>query len=255
MPTDFDGLVQNLKDEDWETRSKAALLLGKSGNPRAVEPLIDTALHDPYFAGGNAGHPVRKAALKSLHSMITPLCKLGNRQAESLLTSILETVVNPECIYDWNGRVCLASARALIRHFGRSRVSLQSPVILTSDDERDINALICFTLKFAGFGVVSTLNGVEVLELAPLIRPDLILLDVRMPKITGYEVCRQLKESPLTSWIPVAFLSAKGQEAEIKQGLDSGAVEYILKPFAPDELTNKVKGILRRLEMGIYEED
>lgn len=253
MPTDFDRLLQNLKDKDWETRSKAALLLGKSGNPRAVEPLIQTLLHDPYFAGDD--HPVRIIALESLQRIITPLCKLGTRQAESLLTSILETVVNPECIYDWNGRVCLASARALIRHFGRSRVSLQSPVILTSDDERDISALIYFTLKFAGFGVVSTLDGVEVLELAPLIRPDLILLDVRMPKITGYEVCRQLKESPLTSWIPVAFLSAKGQEAEIKQGLDSGAVEYILKPFAPDELTNKVKGILRRLEMGIYEED
>jgi DNA-binding response OmpR family regulator len=64
-----------------------------------------------------------------------------------------------------------------------------------------------------------------------------------------------LKENPDTMAIPVVFLSAKGQEGEVKQGLDSGAVEYIVKPFAPDELTNKVKGIFRRLEMGIYEED
>jgi DNA-binding response OmpR family regulator len=68
-----------------------------------------------------------------------------------------------------------------------------------------------------------------------------------MPKITGYEVCRQLKENPITSAIPIVFLSAKGQEGEIKQGLASGAVEYIVKPFAPDDLTNQVKDVLQRV--------
>ncbi len=118
--------------------------------------------------------------------------------------------------------------------------------ILVADDERDIRELIGFTLRFAGFSVVLVADGIEAIERASLEQPDLILLDVRMPKITGYEVCRQLKENPATSTIPIVFLSAKGQEGEIKQGLDSGAVEYIVKPFAPDDLTDQVKDILQR---------
>jgi DNA-binding response OmpR family regulator len=67
-----------------------------------------------------------------------------------------------------------------------------------------------------------------------------------MPRMSGYDVCRHLKENPSTSEIPVVFLSAKGQGREIEQGLDSGALEYIVKPFAPDELANRVKDILQR---------
>ena len=119
--------------------------------------------------------------------------------------------------------------------------------ILVADDERDIRELIGFTLRYAGFEVVLTADGYEAIERTPLEQPDLILLDVRMPKMTGYEVCRQLKEDPVTSAIPIVFLSAKGQEGEIKQGLDSGAVEYIVKPFAPDDLTSQVRDILRRM--------
>ena len=78
-------------------------------------------------------------------------------------------------------------------------------------------------------------------------RPDLIILDVRMPGMTGYETCRKLKEDPATSEIPIVFLSAKGQEVEIEEGLASGALEYIVKPFAPDELVSQVKNILKRV--------
>ena len=118
--------------------------------------------------------------------------------------------------------------------------------ILVAEDERDIRELIGFTLRFAGFDVVLTSNGAEAVEKVLLERPDLIMLDVRMPKMSGYEACRHLKENPETSNIPVVILSAKGQEGEIKEGLESGAVEYIVKPFAPDELTNQVRDILRR---------
>jgi len=120
--------------------------------------------------------------------------------------------------------------------------------ILVAEDERDIRELIGFTLQFAGFEVVLAENGVKALEKVSDVDPDLILLDVRMPKMTGYEACRKLKENEETSDIPVVFLSAKGQETEIKEGLASGAEEYILKPFAPDELTARVKEILSRLK-------
>jgi len=119
--------------------------------------------------------------------------------------------------------------------------------ILVAEDERDIRELIGFTLRFAGFEVVLAANGIEAIERAPQEQPDLIMLDVRMPKMTGYEACRRLKENPATSEIPIVFLSAKGQEGEIKEGLNSGAVEYIVKPFAPDDLTDQVKDILRRV--------
>jgi CheY-like chemotaxis protein len=118
--------------------------------------------------------------------------------------------------------------------------------ILVAEDERDIRELIGHTLRFAGFEVVLAANGVEAMALVPGEQPDLIILDVRMPKMTGYDVCRQLKGDPLTGDIPVVFLSAKGQESEIEQGLASGAEEYILKPFAPDELATQVRKVLGR---------
>jgi len=121
------------------------------------------------------------------------------------------------------------------------------PKILVVEDERDIRDLIGFTLRFAGFEVVLVDNGVEAIEKVLVEQPDLVILDVRMPKMTGYEVCRQLKENPVTSTIPVVFLSAKGQEDEIQQGLASGALEYIVKPFAPDELADQVRDILQRV--------
>jgi len=113
--------------------------------------------------------------------------------------------------------------------------------ILIAEDEPDIRDLISFTLRFAGHEVISTSNGEEALQKALEAIPDLILMDVRMPRMTGYEACKRIKTEESTRHIPVAFLSAKGQESEINAGLDAGAVEYILKPFAPDELTERVR--------------
>jgi CheY-like chemotaxis protein len=116
--------------------------------------------------------------------------------------------------------------------------------ILVAEDERDIRELIALTLQFAGFEVVTATNGVEVVELAPAENPDLILMDVRMPRMTGYQACEALKQMPGLEDTPVVFLSAKGQDSEIQEGLGAGAVEYILKPFAPDELAAQVRRIL-----------
>jgi len=118
--------------------------------------------------------------------------------------------------------------------------------ILVAEDELDIRELIGFTLRLAGFDVVLIQNGAQAVEQVPEEQPDLILMDVRMPKMSGYEACRKLKNNPVTSEIPVVFLSAKGQDSEIEEGLESGALEYIVKPFAPDDLTKQVKDILER---------
>jgi two-component system alkaline phosphatase synthesis response regulator PhoP len=118
--------------------------------------------------------------------------------------------------------------------------------ILIAEDERDIRDLIAFTLRFAGYEVFAATNGEEAVQMAPKVNPDLILMDVRMPRMTGYEACRAIKQTPSLKDIPVVFLSAKGQESEIKQGLDAGAEEYLLKPFAPDQLTARIKTILAK---------
>ena len=118
--------------------------------------------------------------------------------------------------------------------------------ILIAEDERDIRDLVAFTLRFAGYEVFAAANGEEAVEMAPNVNPDLILMDVRMPRMTGYEACKIMKLNPDLKDIPIVFLSAKGQEAEIQQGLDAGAEEYLLKPFAPDQLTSHVKSILAK---------
>lgn len=118
--------------------------------------------------------------------------------------------------------------------------------ILIAEDERDIRDLIEFTLRYAGHEVVKASNGAEAVDLAPQTKPDLILMDVRMPRMTGYEACRALKDIDAVKDVPVVFLSAKGQESEMNVGLDAGAYDYILKPFAPDQLTMRIAEILKK---------
>jgi two-component system alkaline phosphatase synthesis response regulator PhoP len=118
--------------------------------------------------------------------------------------------------------------------------------ILIAEDERDIRDLIEFTLRYAGHEVISASNGAEAVELARQTRPNLILMDVRMPRMTGYEACRALKDIDDVKDVPVVFLSAKGQESEMNVGLDAGAYDYILKPFAPDQLTMRIAEILEK---------
>ncbi len=121
--------------------------------------------------------------------------------------------------------------------------------ILIAEDERDIRELIEFTLTaYASHQVFKATNGVEAVEMASRVIPDLIMMDVRMPRMTGYEACKALKQIDAVKNVPVVFLSAKGQEAEIDTGLDAGAYDYILKPFAPAELASRVGEILKKFE-------
>ena len=120
--------------------------------------------------------------------------------------------------------------------------------ILIVEDERDIRDLIAFTLKFAGYDVLTAAHGEEAFQIAVKELPDMVLTDVRMPKMTGYELCKLIKAEPTLQHVPVVFLSAKGQEAEVQAAVAVGATEYLLKPFAPDQLTRKVAEILARAQ-------
>ena len=118
--------------------------------------------------------------------------------------------------------------------------------ILIAEDEPDIRELVAFTLRFAGHEVVATANGEEAVHQAGQMIPDIILMDVRMPRMTGYDACRIMKADPILKDIPVVFLSAKGQDSEIQTGMAVGAEDYLLKPFAPDQLTERVQTILAK---------
>lgn len=118
------------------------------------------------------------------------------------------------------------------------------PRIVVAEDERDILELIRFVLEFNGFEVVTANNGEEAVQQALATMPDLVLMDVRMPRMTGHQACLALKANPRTQAIPVVFLSARGQEADIKQGLSLGAADYILKPFSPEELPKRLRNVL-----------
>ncbi|MCD4751539.1 MAG: response regulator [Anaerolineaceae bacterium] len=113
--------------------------------------------------------------------------------------------------------------------------------ILVIEDEKDIRQLLIYTLQYAGFTVISGRDGDEAVRLADEEMPDVILMDVRMPCLDGYEACKMIKANEKTAHIPVMFLSAKGQDTEIDKGFKAGASDYLLKPFTPTELIERVK--------------
>lgn len=119
--------------------------------------------------------------------------------------------------------------------------------ILIAEDDKDIRELVMLTLQFNAFEVMGAKDGQEAVEMAQRDTYDLILLDVRMPRMTGYEACKQLRAIEATKDTPIIFLSAKGQETEIQAGLEAGATEYILKPFAPDVLVRKINEVMKSL--------
>ncbi len=119
------------------------------------------------------------------------------------------------------------------------------PKILIAEDEHDIRELIRLTLTFSGHDVISAKDGAEAVEIAQTDDFDLILMDVYMPRMDGYKACARLKEIDATKNVPVIFLSAKGQEGEVQEGLAAGASEYIIKPFAPEELAAKIAAVLQ----------
>lgn len=123
---------------------------------------------------------------------------------------------------------------------------MSGSLILVAEDERDIREFLAMALEVSGFHVIEARNGEEAIALAASHTPDLILLDIRMPKVTGFQACEALKSDPNTKDIPIIFLSAYANHDEIQQGLALGADEYLTKPIGPDVLTERVTDVLRQ---------
>lgn len=120
--------------------------------------------------------------------------------------------------------------------------------ILVVDDDRDVAQSIEMSLRRRGYRVALAHSGVEALKLLRRIKPDLVILDVLMPGMNGFEVCRRLRADATTSSLPIVFLTARGQERDRIEGLRAGADDYLSKPFNLEELILRVKAVLRRVK-------
>ena len=118
--------------------------------------------------------------------------------------------------------------------------------ILIADDEPNQLELMSFNLSNAGYSIIKATNGKEAIELIENHSPDLIILDWMMPKMSGIDVCRTLRSRSETKQIPIIILSARSEDSDKSLGLDTGADDYISKPFSPKELISRVKALLRR---------
>lgn len=118
--------------------------------------------------------------------------------------------------------------------------------IFIIDDEMDLVETLSFRLKASGYDVDSASNGKTGLEKIEVEKPDLILLDLMMPGIDGYEVCKRLKDNKDLKKIPVIMLTAKGQDSDVDLGKSMGADDYITKPFEASELMEKIKNFLSK---------
>jgi two-component system phosphate regulon response regulator PhoB len=133
----------------------------------------------------------------------------------------------------------------------REAVAGAKPLVLLAEDEAAMVTLLAYNLEREGYRVVSAVNGEEALMLAEEHRPDLILLDWMLPRLSGIEVCRRLRRLPQTRETPVVMLTARGEEGDRVRGLDSGADDYVTKPFGVGELLARLRAVLRRTRPGL----
>ncbi|MDG6102068.1 response regulator [Dactylosporangium aurantiacum] len=119
--------------------------------------------------------------------------------------------------------------------------------ILVADDDMDIRDLVAFKLEQAGYDVVAVDNGLAALTEATKNPPDLVVLDVMMPGMSGIDVCRQLRLDAGTKALPIILLTARAQEGDVEVGFGAGADDYIVKPFSPRELVSRVEAVLARM--------
>jgi CheY-like chemotaxis protein len=123
---------------------------------------------------------------------------------------------------------------------------LAGKTVLIVDDEKFVRELIKIKLGRCGLTVIEAENGFEAIEIARTRRPDLILMDVMMPKMNGFEACEKLKSIPETARIPIIMLTARGEQDNQVRGVSLGAADYMSKPFSPQKLAELVIEILQR---------
>ena len=129
-----------------------------------------------------------------------------------------------------------------------------TPHILVVEDEDSLATLLQYNLQKEGYDIALAGDGEEALLLVDERLPDLIVLDWMLPKISGIEVCRRLRQRNETRNVPIIMLTARGEETDRVRGLDTGADDYVVKPFSMTELTARIRAVLRRIRPGLAED-
>ena len=129
-----------------------------------------------------------------------------------------------------------------------------NPQILVVEDEDALSALLQYNLDKEGYRVELCADGEEALIRIDERQPDLVILDWMLPTVSGIEVCRRLRQRPVTRNLPIIMLTARGEETDRVRGLDTGADDYIVKPFLMSELSARVRAVLRRIRPGLAED-
>jgi two-component system, OmpR family, phosphate regulon response regulator PhoB len=119
--------------------------------------------------------------------------------------------------------------------------------VLVADDDADIRDLVAFKLDQCGYKVITATDGPSALAAAAMQLPDLAVLDVTMPGMSGIDVCRALRDDPATADMAIIVLTARAQEADVEAGFNAGADDYVAKPFSPRELVSRVEALLARV--------
>ncbi len=128
------------------------------------------------------------------------------------------------------------------------------PQILVVEDEDALSTLLQYNLDKEGYDVILAADGEEALTLVSEKLPDLVVLDWMLPKVSGIEVCRRLRQRTESRNLPIIMLTARGEESDRIRGLDTGADDYIVKPFAMSELSARIRAVLRRIRPGLTED-
>ncbi len=128
------------------------------------------------------------------------------------------------------------------------------PQVLVVEDEDALSALLQYNLDKEGYAVTVAGDGEEALVLIDEQMPDLVVLDWMLPKVSGVEVCRRLRARPETRNLPIIMLTARGEESDRIRGLDTGADDYVIKPFSMSELAARIRAVLRRIRPGLAED-
>ena len=129
-----------------------------------------------------------------------------------------------------------------------------TPQVLVVEDDEALATLLQYNLEKEGFGVVVATDGEEALVVAGERAPDLVLLDWMLPKVSGVEVCRRLRQRAETKNVPIIMLTARGEESDRVRGLDTGADDYMTKPFSMVELAARMRAVLRRIRPGLADD-
>jgi two-component system phosphate regulon response regulator PhoB len=128
------------------------------------------------------------------------------------------------------------------------------PYVLAVEDEESLSTLLQYNLDKEGYRVGVASDGEEALMMIDEQAPDLVVLDWMLPKVSGVEVCRRLRSRPETRNLPIIMLTARGEETDRIRGLDTGADDYVVKPFSMSELAARIRAVLRRIRPGLAED-